>query len=229
MVPDGPRDPHPAALSEAEGGLRPAERAYRVLREAILTGALAPGAHLREEPLAAMTGTSRTPVREALRRVVAEGLAREEKGRRFVADFSYEEVVIVFDIRAKLESYAAGIAASRITDAEVTGLEALVEEIDGLARGRAADAVERFLALNSDFHARIFAATRSRQLRLLSAQATALPLVMIKQVLWEQDIDIARSNAQHRDIVAALRRRNPEWAAGAMAAHILSTKPGPRP
>ncbi|HWK68963.1 MAG TPA: GntR family transcriptional regulator [Rhizobiaceae bacterium] len=207
---------------------RPADRAYDGIREAILTGVLKPGEHLREEQLATMTGTSRTPVREALRRLVAEGLATAENRHRFVTDFSYEEVVIVFELRAKVESYAAGVAAAKITDEELKRLERIIHHIDQIDPAGGVDAVHRFITLNSDFHGTIVQSTRSRQLKLMTAQAISLPLVLIKQFVWDQSINIARSNAQHRDILAALSQRNAEWAATAMAAHILSTKPRPR-
>lgn len=206
---------------------RPVDRAYEGIRHAILTGVLKPGEHLREEPLSAMTGTSRTPVREALRRLVAEGLATAENRHRFVTDFSYEEVVIVFDIRAKLESHAAGVAAQKITDEEIRALERLVLAIDEIDPAGGGEAANRFITLNAHFHRIIVDATRSRQLKHLTAQAVALPLVLIKQFVWDQSINITRSNAQHRDIVMALAQRNSEWAATAMAAHILSTKPRP--
>jgi len=207
---------------------RPVERAYEGIRQAILTGGLKPGEHLREEQLAAMTGTSRTPVREALRRLVAEGLATAENRHRFVTDFSYEEVVIVFELRAKVESYAAGVAASKITADEIRTLERLIAEIDKIDPAGGVEAANRFILLNSEFHATIVNAARSRQLKHLTAQAVSLPLVLIKQFVWDQSINIVRSNAQHRDIVAALAQRNGEWASTAMAGHILSTKPRPR-
>jgi DNA-binding transcriptional MocR family regulator len=89
-----------AILDHIRGIAKPAERAYLGIRHAILTGLLKGGDHLREETLAQMTGTSRTPVREALRRLVAEGLATADNRHRFVTDFSYDEVVIIFDGRA---------------------------------------------------------------------------------------------------------------------------------
>lgn len=211
-----------------EDASRPVERAYQGIRRAILMGELKPGEHLREEPLAALTGTSRTPVREALRRLVAEGLATAENRHRFVTDFSYEEVVIVFELRAKIESYAAGAAAAKITDEELRTLERIIDEIDQIDRSNGAEAANRFIALNTRFHTTIVNATRSRQLKMMTAQAVSLPLVLIKQFVWDQSINIVRSNAQHRDILAALSQRNGEWAATAMAGHILSTKPRPR-
>lgn len=216
------------AIHLVEDATRPAERAYQGIRRAILTGELKPGEHLREEPLAAMTGTSRTPVREALRRLVGEGLATAENRHRYVTDFSYEEVVIVFELRAKVESYAAGVAASKITDEELRTLERVIEAIDRIDLSDGAEASNQFISLNSKFHATIVNATRSRQLKLMTAQAVSLPLVLIKQFVWDQSINIVRSNAQHRDILAALAQRNGEWAATAMAGHILSTKPRPR-
>jgi DNA-binding GntR family transcriptional regulator len=207
---------------------RPVERAYEAIRQAILTGVLKPGDHLREESLAAISRTSRTPVREALRRLVAEGLATADNRQRYVTDFTHEEVVIVFEIRAKIESYATGVAAQKITDDEIRRLRRLIAGIDEIDLGGAAAAVNRFLALNDEFHATIIEASRSRQLKLLTAHAVSLPLVLMKQFVWEQHINISRSNAQHRDILAALSARNSEWAATAMAGHILSTKPRPR-
>lgn len=207
---------------------KPVDRAYEGIRQAILTGVLKPREHLREEQLAAMIGTSRTPVREALRRLVAEGLATAENRHRFVTDFSYEEVVIIFELRANVESYAARVAASKITDAELRMLEQIIAKIDRIDIGEGVESVHRFITLNSEFHRTIVNATRSRQLKAITAQAVSLPLVLIKQFVWDQSINVVRSNAQHRDILAALSQHNGDWAATSMAGHILSTKPKAR-
>lgn len=206
---------------------RPADRAYEGIRRAILSGLLPGGTHLREEALAQMTGTSRTPVREALRRIVGEGLAHDEGRSSFVAQFPFEEVAIIFDIRARLEGYAAFVAAERITDAELQGLAQIIEEIDALAPkdGTDRDVIRRFAELNTDFHTAIINATRSPQMRNLSARAISMPLEMIKQFVWSQRVNISRSNRQHRDLLDALVARNPTAAEAIMSAHILSTRP----
>lgn len=214
-----------AANLDIAGIERPAERAYQGIRRAILSGAMAGGAHLREEALAEMTGTSRTPVRDALSRLVTEGLARAENRSRFVADFSYEEVTVIFDIRARLEGYAARLAARNIRDDELDAMTRHIDEIDALADEQTEAVVQRFATLNTLFHQAIIRATRSTQMQSLSAQAISLPLEMIKKFVWEQRVNIHRSNSQHRDILEALRARNPDWAETAMAAHILSTRP----
>ncbi len=205
---------------------KPAERAYEGIRRAILSGILPGGAHLGEESLARMTGTSRTPVREALRRIVGEGLAHEDGRSRFVAEFPFEEVAIVFDIRARLESYAARLAAECITAEELVELSRVISEIDELAaKSPGRDTIRRFAELNTEFHARIITATNSPQMQNLSARATSIPLEMIKQFVWSQNVNIDRSNQQHRDILVALENRNPMAAEAIMSAHILSTRP----
>ncbi|SDW87647.1 transcriptional regulator, GntR family [Albimonas donghaensis] len=208
-------------------GPKPAERAYETIRDAILSGALPAGEHLREESLAQMTGTSRTPVREALQRLTAEGLALAENRHRFVADFSLHEVEVIFDLRARMESYAAKLAATRITEPELDRLRALVDEIDALGDGEGKAEIDRFFTLNAAFHDAIVTATRSTQLRSLTARAFAAPLVTIKRFVCDQTINVRRSNSQHRDILSALARRDAEWAEAAMKGHIISTKPEP--
>ncbi|GAB5460687.1 GntR family transcriptional regulator [Hoeflea alexandrii] len=205
---------------------RPAEKAYKGIRHAILSGKLKPGDHLPEEMLASMTGTSRTPVREALRRLVSEGLATVNNRHRFVTDFSAEEVSIIFDIRAQHESYAASIAAQKITAAELGRLQHLIDAMAELETDPGGSGVvERFLALNTEFHSVIVDAARSAQLKRLTAPAAALPLILVKQFVMDQRVDVVRSNWQHRDILAALTARNSEWAAATLSGHILSTKP----
>lgn len=203
---------------------RPAEKAYQGIRHAILSGKLKPGDHLPEEMLASMTGTSRTPVRDALRRLVNEGLATVNNRHRFVTDFSPDEVSIIFDIRAQHESYAASLAAQKITPAELARLQQLIDAMAELETDPS-DSVERFLALNTEFHAVIVDAARSAQLKRLTAPAAALPLILVKQFVMDQRVDVVRSNRQHRDILAALTARNSEWAAATLSGHILSTKP----
>ena len=224
------RRPEAASVETVAGfapadSFRPVDRAYAGIREAILDGSLKPGEHLREEPLAALTGTSRTPVREALRRLVTEGLATAVNRHRYVTHFSYDEVAVIFDVRARLESYAAQIASTTITNDELALLKEIVEDIDRVVLDDCDDEDQHFGELNARFHTTIVGATRSQQLSLLIAPTLALPLDMIKRRVWEQPLGIRRSNQQHREIIAALESGDGQWAAASMSSHILSTKP----
>ena len=83
---------------------RASDRAYDQIRAMILTGALLPGAAMREEQLAEVCGVSRTPVRDAMRRLEAETFIRRSQSQRaFVADWSLDDVEETFQIRAMLE------------------------------------------------------------------------------------------------------------------------------
>ncbi|MER7438453.1 GntR family transcriptional regulator, partial [Pseudonocardia alni] len=105
---------------------RASERAQAALREEILTGALAAGAHLGEVELADRLGVSRTPVREALSRLAAEGLVElhPHRGAR-VATFSEADLDDIFGVRTALEPRATALAAARATAADLDELDDL--------------------------------------------------------------------------------------------------------
>ena len=102
---------------------RASDRAYAGIRSMILSGELPAGAPLGEEALAERCGVSRTPVRDALRRLEAELLVkRNETQRSFVADWSLGDVADAFELRAMLEGHAARRAAERMDDATLQRL-----------------------------------------------------------------------------------------------------------
>ncbi|MST33366.1 GntR family transcriptional regulator, partial [Acidimicrobiaceae bacterium USS-CC1] len=107
------------------------EVAYTALRDGIARGEHAAGSRLREEDLAATLGLSRTPVREALRRLQAEGLVEVEPRRgALVATWSADELDEIFELRALVEGYGARRAAARVADAQVGLLEELCEGME---------------------------------------------------------------------------------------------------
>ncbi|MEI4473815.1 GntR family transcriptional regulator [Frigidibacter sp. MR17.24] len=224
--------------AEADPSARAAVRAYLGIRAAILSHDLPPRSHLREETLCEMTGTSRTPVREALRRLVAEGLATEENRHRYVADFSISEIMVMFDMRARIEGYAARVAAERITAPEIDRLAGLIAAMDAIDLADHDAATEQFLRLNGQFHDVLIEACHSTQIRIMMRPVVAAPVAMIKRFVMGQPLSIRASNDQHREILRAVAAGNPDWAEMAMRGHILSTRPrvcplpaapGPRP
>ncbi|BBK34569.1 GntR family transcriptional regulator [Stella humosa] len=143
--------------------------AYAHLQAEILSGALPPGAPLRQEDIATRLAISRLPVREALARLEADGLAVLRPRRGYiVTDLDADEIVDLCDIRAMLEERAGFLATQRRTQEDVAALTAILEEIDTLdADGGIAlsDFAERNLA----FHERLFApCARPRLIRLMA-------------------------------------------------------------
>lgn len=118
------------------------------LREAILGGIVSPGTWLREGELSTTLGVSRTPVREALRRLADEGLTHREVHRgSVVAPMSIEDILAVYTVRANLEGLAARLAAAHATTETVAAMRAIHDEMQ-----RAAGAGERVATLNLELH-----------------------------------------------------------------------------
>jgi DNA-binding GntR family transcriptional regulator len=144
------------------GRPRLATEAYREIRAAINDGRLAPGSLVIEAEVAQTLQISRTPVRQALRRLEVEGfMERDGRGRLLVHGLSATEIRELFGVRMVLESYGARLAVSRISDDELRRLEELLlEDVDASERGDAADLAES----NHRLHELIMEASRNRAL-----------------------------------------------------------------
>jgi DNA-binding GntR family transcriptional regulator len=203
---------------------RAAESAYRHIRHAIITGTLRSGDKLKEAQLAQRIGVSRTPVRQALHRLGGEGLVVLERYREStVARFTGADVAEIFRLRAMLEADAAGRAALRITPAQIDRLEALEQEMEqSFARLGWHEHLEGFDQLNNEFHMVIARAADSPRLERILASSLELPASIF--ALYREPVDdrTRRTHWQHREIIGAMRQRNPQWAQAQMGAHLLS-------
>lgn len=195
------------------------ENAYRFIRSEILSGALEPGAPLREEALAAASGVSRTPVREALRKLEAERFVKRSGSQRsFVATLSADDIAEGFTLRTMLEGHAAERAAGRVTPAQVDALAAHNRAIgDALA---ATDvAVAAFIEHNRAFHAGVVAAAGSDRLVAMLATVVEPPIILRTARQYDRAA-VARSHAEHDELIAAFRRGDSAWAKAVMTAHL---------
>jgi DNA-binding GntR family transcriptional regulator len=206
------------------GGRGAVETAYRQIRKAIITGKLRSGEPLQEARLAEKIGVSRTPIREALSRLSAEGLVVLERYRRgYVAHFSARDVAEVFRLRGTLEGDAAGRAALLISEDDIARLEALEEEMERIFEQLGwHNHLEAFDRLNTEFHMIIARASDSPRLVRLLASSLELPASIFNTYAEPVDMRTRRTHVQHREIIAALRARNVEWAQAAMSAHLFS-------
>lgn len=132
------------------------------LRRLILTQQLKPGDRLVQNDLALQLGVSRTPVREALQQLASEGLVMISpyKGAT-VAEFAPEEIEAIYHVRIALESYAARLVASNITDDEIEQLRKL---LDAMKRAFAEDNPDDLLDINREFYVTLYTATRQQRL-----------------------------------------------------------------
>lgn len=206
---------------------RPADRAYAWIRDRIFAGDFAPRAHLKEEDLARRIGVSRSPVRDALRRLAGEGLVVAQRDRgTYVAEFSRAEIDEIFQLRAALEAYGAAHAAQRMAAPALAHLESLAAKMEALSRKRGAEAFAKFSVLNNDFHRTILKAAKSPRLESLLDPLISIPVFLLKHYNWRpEQVDIERSNVEHRELIEALRVKDAVWARTRMHAHIISRRP----
>jgi DNA-binding GntR family transcriptional regulator len=193
------------------------DSAYARIRDRIMSGSLGPGAHLKEEELTALTGVSRTSVRDALRRLEADFFVRRtETGRVFVPDWSMADIEEVFRLRALLEAEAAANAAERASAADIAALRQHHEAIGQAFQNWD---VPSFLAHNREFHRIILNAAASSRLNDLLARIVAQPIVFRTAQSYTAE-DLRRSHQEHADMLQAIEARDAAWARAVMTAHI---------
>ncbi|GLZ47016.1 GntR family transcriptional regulator [Actinomycetospora sp. NBRC 106375] len=199
---------------------RASERALADLREAILTGDLAAGAHLGEVEVAARLGLSRTPVREALTRLAAEGLVELEahRGAR-VTSFSRDDLDGIFDVRLALEPRATARAARHATAGDLDALDDLAGRMLAVGAPGADQDLDALVGLNRDFHARLLDLAQAPALAAGLANVVHTPVVTRTFHTYDA-ASLARSLAHHAEIVAALRAGDGDWAASVMRCHL---------
>ncbi len=193
------------------------------MRHLILTGEYGPSDRLIEEQLAERLGVSRTPIRQALTMLEAEGLVEMVPNRgAMVCSFGVEEVWDIYDLRAVLEGYAARRAADRIEGAELTRMRELAVEMEGLS-GRSfaqhEEEIRLLVTLNNEFHGIIVEASRNRRLKRLIRRTVEVPLVF-KAFFWYTPHERVISNHCHRQILGALEAGDGERAEIVMREHI---------
>jgi DNA-binding GntR family transcriptional regulator len=193
------------------------EQIKDVILQRIVEGSLEPGSRIVETRIAQELGVSQGPVREALRDLEQLGCVVHEPNRGCsVRDFSLEELLEAFPVRAALEALAARLAAERITKAELAELEQLLERMTKAARR--GDAHDQSQA-NASFHATIVRAARNRT---LERQWQMLePYSRTYLTVSRPGIDLVFLSDRHVPILNALRRRDPAAAAEAMQEHLM--------
>lgn len=195
------------------------DRAYAQIKAMILAGSLPPGAPLREEQLAEVCGVSRTPVREAMRRLEAELFVRKtDTQRSFVVDASPDDIADAFELRAMLESHAARRAATRIASGELTRLREHNAAIQRAVEQDRPD-IPVFLDHNRQFHAIILRAAASERLSSMLGQIVEQPVVLRTALHYDRE-NLRRAYREHDELLAAFAREDGDWAAAVMTAHI---------
>lgn len=195
-----------------------AEQAFQFLRQAILSNQILPGEELKESDIAEQLSISRTPVREAIRMLEAEGLvARQPYRHGVVARRSLEDMVNAFHIRIALEAYAARLAAAAISAEQIDVLEQICQHLDtstasgdleGLSRGGQA------------FHSQLVQVCGNPRIADHIQQVNEY-IHSYRVRLYDASTYKAANLVDHRHILEALRSRDGDLADRLMRDHLV--------
>ncbi len=194
--------------------------AAELIRAAIVEGRLQPGERLKEERLARELGVSRTPVREALLFLEAEGAVVLQPNRgATVRRYTPEDIRDAYDLRALLEGHAARRAAERIAADALDALTASCRRFDALRAGEVAELARE----NHLFHHTILEAAGSERLGSMVRGVVELPLVY-KAFFWYSPEQQRRSAHHHRLLERALRAGDARRAELVMQEHVFEAR-----
>jgi DNA-binding GntR family transcriptional regulator len=194
-----------------------AERVYLGLKQAIADGQIGAGERLREVDLAARFGVSRTPVREALKKLQAEGLVTDVPGRGLaVTKPTPHEIMDAYLVREVLEGLAARLAAERAIETDRMRLAVVLRQI---RHAIAAEETQRAIALSNEFDRLLFEATRSERLSAMIEAARASQGRLLRLSL-EYPGRLAQTAEERAEILQAIQDGDPEAAERATREHL---------
>ena len=191
------------------------------LEHLILAGQIKPGERLNEIHLSTRFGTSRGPLREAMRGLEARGLVTMVRNRgMFVRAISTEEAVEIYDVRAAIFGLAGRLLTERTTDAMLEALDAQLSRMDDLAAARDLDG---YYHANLDFHDFLMRATGNAVLmREYKALVDKLHLCRVRGLV--QPGGLAVSNREHREMVDSIASGDKYRAQEAFFRHVERAK-----
>jgi DNA-binding GntR family transcriptional regulator len=185
------------------------------LRQQIFARELEPGSWIDEQKLAADFGISRTPLREALKVLAAEGLVTMKVRRgAYVTEMSAEDVKQIYHLLGLLESDAAGVVARRASDEELRELRTLHDKLEKQVRQH-----DAFFATNELFHIRLLQMSGNRWLEQTVHDLRKVMKLNRHHSLFRQG-RITESLAEHREVMRAIEQRDAEAAVRLMRRHF---------
>ncbi len=193
------------------------ELVLEAIREAIINGSLKPRERLMEIQMAEELGVSRTPIREALRKLELEGfIVMVPRKGAYVADISTKDIADVFEIRASLEGLAAALAAERVTEEELEFMErCLVIKAEAIASSD----FDKLVDIDTKFHEAIYKASRNERLVTIVNNLRE-QIQRLRTTSLSVPGRMYQSLKEHRTIVEALQSRDVSLARQVAQDHI---------
>lgn len=193
------------------------EKAYRILVQRIVTLDLAPGSVLTASRLIQELKIGRTPIREAVQRLIAEGLVTHLHHRgMLVTDILAADVQEIYEFRAQIEGFAARLAAMRMTTAEIAEIQRIHADMD---RSMADMDPDTFLAQDRRFHELLAHGAQNRYVERVVLRIYNLHL-RLWYVLFKKQGGLRETVHQHQEVIEALVRRDADEAELAMRTYV---------
>jgi len=204
--------------------MRAVDKAYRTVKDGIISGRFPGGARITEQEVAATSGVSRTPVREALRRLQSEGLVDFTPNfGAVVTVWTEADSDEVFELRAMLEAYGARRASRHASAEQLARLRELAEAQHRESVERRPGYLDRIGEINNRFHHALQEAAASPRLTRVLSSLIEAPLVMKTFHVYTPE-DLTRSAQHHLELCRALEQRDAEWASSVMSSHIHAAR-----
>lgn len=195
--------------------------AYESIKRLIQSDEFSPGSSIREQVVAQKLGISRTPIREALRQLAAEGWVQIFPNRgAVVVALTDQDIEEIFQLRTLIEPELAALAAVRATPEEIDELEGTLARLDQAVNE---SNLAQLVALNEVFHTQIFEMGRSKTLRV-ALNITSRRVLSSRTFSKYSREELNRSHSHHAELVSAIRRRDADWARSIMRTHLAAAR-----
>jgi len=197
--------------------VRLSEKAYRLIKEKVVTLELPPSAVIDEHVMMQQLGLGRTPIREALQRLDSEGLVNIVPRRgTFVNDISVTDLQKIFELRIVLEGFCARLAAERISTEQIARMEEVLQELDNLEDGDH----QTLMSIDRRFHRLLYTAADNEFMTDILDRLYDLSLRLWYLVLARLR-EVRHSIEQHGDVLSALEQGDPDKAEAVIQKHIV--------
>lgn len=197
------------------------EIVYEELKRQILIGEIPPGTRMMEVDLAEKMDVSRTPVREAIRKLEKEGLVTiEARKGAYASDISFKDMIDILEVRETLESMAAALAASKMSEEDKTRIQEVIKKYhNAVDEGN----VDEIIKLDEEFHKLIVNCSGNKTLIQMVSQVQELAL-RFRYIYYDDFRRFQNQPREHEDIFEALNSGDSERARQNTKSHISQLK-----
>lgn len=194
---------------------------FETLKEAILTGKLEPKERLMEIKLADQLGVSRTPVREAIRKLELEGLViMEPRKGAYVSDISFKDIIDTLEVREALETFAVKLAIEKNTVDDISEIETLNKSFKEAYQNKD---IEKMVEFDTKIHSAILNLSDNSKLISFMEELNEI-MQRFRLIFFNETYNPERIDEEHQEVMKALKNKDVERAQKAMRQHLCTLR-----